>query len=181
MIRTRVGYAGGRTRQPTYHEIGDHAEALQLDYDPRQITFAELLDLFFSSHRPTRPPWKRQYMSALFFHDGSQRRLIEERCARATAEWQEEVHVEILPAASFYRAEDYHQKFYLQRSAELMEELGAHYPDFAALVDSTAAARLNGFMGGARTHLLGAEDLSRYGLSETGQRILRKQSRNGRF
>ena len=119
-------------------------------------------------------------MSALFFHDAEQRRLIEERCRQAAAQWKEEVHVEILPADTFYRAEDYHQKYYLQRHQDLMDELEVFYPDFAGVVDSTAAARLNGFLAGARTHVLQNEDLGRYGLSERGQRILRKQARGGR-
>lgn len=178
-MRTRVGYAGGHTPRPTYFDLGEHAEALQIDFDPEQVTFDEVLDLYFAGHRPTRPPWKRQYMSALFFHDEAQRRLIEMRCAQAAEQWGEELHLEILPAESFYRAEDHHQKYYLQRHPELMEELGASYPDFEGLVDSTAAARLNGFLGGARTHVMQNEDLGRYGLSETGQRILRKQSRRG--
>lgn len=176
-MRTRVGYAGGHSAQPTYHDLGGHAETLQIDFDPWQLSFAEVLDLYFAGHRPTRPPWSRQYMSALFFHDPEQRRIIEESCEQASARWKEEVQVEILPADSFYRAEDYHQKYYLQRHQELMDDLGTFYSDFNDIVDSTAAARLNGFLAGARTHVLPTEDLGRYGLSERGQRVLLKQAR----
>ncbi len=88
-----------------------------------------------------------------------------------------EVFVELLPADSFYRAEDYHQKYYLQRYGELMDDLRAPYPDFRDLVDSTAAARLNGFLGGSRTHDLRRDDLGQLGLSEAGRRILLKAAR----
>lgn len=179
-MRTRVGYAGGDSDDPTYFDLGDHGEALQIDFDPQRMSFGEVLDLYFAGHRPTRPPWKRQYMSALFFHDGEQRRLIEQRCRQAEEQWGEALHVEILSADSFHRAEDHHQKYYLQRHSELMDDLTVFYPDFAQIVDSTAAARLNGFLAGARTHVLQNEDLARYGLSERGQRILRRQARGGR-
>ena len=172
-----MGYAGGRQRRPTYHEIGDHAEAVQFDFDPERVSYGELLDLFFSSHRPTRPAWSRQYMSAIFFAGEDQRRLAEERRRQVAELWGTEVFAPILPADSFHRAEDYHQKYYLQRHDELVDELRSPYPDFRDLVDSTAAARLNGYLGGSRTHDLRRDDLGQLGLSETGQRILLKQAR----
>ena len=172
-----MGYAGGNTPCPTYHDLEEHAEAIQLDFDPEQTTYAELLDLFFASHRPTRPAWKRQYMSAIFYADEDQRRQAVERRRRAAEEWGSEVFVEILSADSFYRAEDYHQKYYLQRYGELVDELRVFYPSFRDVVDSTAAARLNGYVGGSRTHELRRRDLSELGLSEDGQRILLKAAR----
>ncbi len=177
MVRTRVGYAGGRKPRPTYHDLGDHAEAVQLDFDPQRMAYGELLDLFFAGHRPTRPAWSRQYMSAILFAGEDQRRLAVERVRRAADEWGAEIFVEILPADSFYRAEDYHQKYYLQRHAELVDELRAPYPDFRDFVDSTAAARLNGYLGGSRTHDLRREDLRQLGLSAAGRRILLKEAR----
>lgn len=150
---------------------------MQFDFDPERVSYSELLDLFFSGHRPTRPPWSRQYMSAIFFASEDQRRQAEERRREAAELWDTEVYVEILPADSFYRAEDYHQKYYLQRYGELMDELRAPYPDFRDLVDSTSAARLNGYLGGSRSHELRRQDLSQLGLSEAGQRILLKSAR----
>ncbi len=177
MVRTRVGYAGGRKPRPTYHDLGGHAEAIQFDFDPERVTYGELLDLFFSGHRPTRPAWSRQYMSAIFFAGDDQRRMAEEHLRQVAELWGTEVFVELLPADSFYRAEDYHQKYYLQRYGELMDDLRAPYPDFRDLVDSTAAARLNGFLGGSRTHDLRRDDLGQLGLSEAGRRILLKAAR----
>ncbi len=116
-------------------------------------------------------------MSAIFFADEGQKRLAEEHCRQAEKELGQEVYVELLPADSFYRAEDYHQKYYLQRYGELMDDLRAPYPDFRDLVDSTAAARLNGYLGGSRTHELRQADLEQLGLSEAGRRILLKSAR----
>ncbi len=172
-----MGYAGGCKPRPTYHDLGDHAEAVQFDFDPERVTYGELLDLFFAGHQPTRPPWSRQYMSAIFFAGEDQRRQAEERRLEVAAQLGAEVYVEILPADSFHRAEDYHQKYYLQRYGELMDELRAPYPDFRDVVDSTAAARLNGYLGGSRTHDLRRDDLELLGLSETGRRILLKSAR----
>lgn len=172
-----MGYAGGSKPQPTYHDLGDHAEAVQFDFDPDRVTYGELLDLFFAGQHPTRPPWSRQYMSAIFFAGEEQKRLATEGRQQVAARLDREVFVEILPADSFYRAEDYHQKYYLQRYSELVDELRAAYPEFRDFVDSTAAARLNGFLGGSRTHDLRREDLGRFGLSEAGQRILTKAAR----
>lgn len=116
-------------------------------------------------------------MSAIFFTDEAQRRQALERVRQVAVRWGSDVYVEILPADSFHRAEDYHQKYFLQRHGELMDELRAPYPDFRDLVDSTAAARLNGYLGGSRTQDLRREDLERLGLSEAGQRVLLKEAR----
>lgn len=174
MVRTRVGYAGGNTPRPTYWDLEDHAEAVQIEYDPRKMSYADLLDLFFATGAPIRPPWKRQYMSALFVHDADQRRQAETRYHAETERAGQEIFVEILPADSFHLAEDRHQKYSLQRHGDLLAELGRYYPDFRDVVDSTAAARLNGWLGGARVHGLEGIDLAPLGLSERGMRILRQ-------
>ena len=116
-------------------------------------------------------------MSAIFFAGEEQQRQAARKVELVAERWGSEVFVEILPADSFHRAEDYHQKYYLQRYRELMDELRAPYPDFRDLVDSTAAARLNGYLGGSRTHDLRREDLGRLGLSAAGRRILLKEAR----
>ena len=117
-------------------------------------------------------------MSAIFFADEDQRRQALERRRQVAERWGSDVFVEILPADSFHRAEDYPQKYFLQRHAELMGELRVPYPEFCDLVDSTAAARLNGYLGGSRTQDLRRDDvLDRLGLSERGRRVLLKEAR----
>ncbi len=157
--------------------MGDHAEAVQIEYDPRQISYADLLDLFWAARRPTRPAWKRQYMSAIFYADAAQQKQAEATHERISESAGSEIFVEILPADSFYRAEDYHQKYYLQRHGELMAELRSPYPDFRDFVDSTAAARLNGYLGGARTQGLTEADLEPLGLSPAARRVVLKSRR----
>jgi len=151
VVRTRVGYAGGTTENPTYHNLGDHTETVQIEYDPTRTSFQELLDVFWAGHDPTRPAWSRQYASTIFYHDEEQRRL-----AQASKEQYEtrcgcRAYTEIVPAATFYLAEDYHQKYRLRQSPTFMDEFAAIYPDPADLVNSTAAARVNGYLGGYGT------------------------------
>ena len=107
MVRTRVGYTGGTSRNPTYHHLGDHTETVELDFDPAVTTYERLLAAFWSSHDPSRPVWSRQYMAAVFYHDAEQERLARETAARQPAP----VNTALLPAATFYLAEEYHQNY----------------------------------------------------------------------
>ncbi len=120
---TRVGYAGGVTKNPTYEDVCSHgtghAEVVEVEYDPAQITFARLLDVFWENHDPTTkhrqgPDIGSQYRSAIFFTTPAQ-----EAVARASAAQLEQggrlsgpITTEILLATPFYAAEDYHQKYY---------------------------------------------------------------------
>lgn len=72
VIRTRVGYAGGKTDAPTYRHMGDHTETVQIDYDPGRITYEELLKIFWESHDPESRPYSVQYKNAVFFHNAAQ-------------------------------------------------------------------------------------------------------------
>ena len=78
MVRTRVGYAGGTKENPTYTSLGDHSEAIRIDYDPTRISYAELLEIFWQSHNCTSRAYSRQYMSIILYHDEEQRKLAEE-------------------------------------------------------------------------------------------------------
>lgn len=151
MIRTRVGYAGGATPDPTYHDLGSHSETIQIDYDPDQITYQELLDRFWNSHSPTSRPWSSQYASIIFYHDEEQKRLAEQTRDRFAAEIGDQVFTQIVPFSEFYLAETYHQKYRLQQAPDLLEEFRAIYPDDGGFINSTAAARFNGYMGGYDT------------------------------
>jgi peptide-methionine (S)-S-oxide reductase len=170
VVRTRVGYAGGTTENPTYHSLGNHTETIQIEYDPTRISHEELLDVFWNSHNPTARPWSRQYASIVFYHDEAQREL-----AVKTKEQQEgkkgAIFTEIVPAGTFYPAEAYHQKYWLRGSA-LMREFAAMYPDGDGFVASTAAARVNGYLGGNGTCEQLQEELKDLGLSSAGQEEL---------
>ncbi len=172
MIRTRVGYAGGTTKNPTYSNLGDHTEAIQVEYDPSVVSYEELLDVFWNSHNPTNQPWSRQYMSILFYHDDEQKRLALESKGREAARLQREILTEMAPFSEFYLAEAYHQKYRLQRVAVLIREFRAMYPDDGDFVSSTAAARINGYVAGYGTVEEFREELGSFGLSPKGQEKL---------
>ncbi|MGB3364622.1 MAG: peptide-methionine (S)-S-oxide reductase MsrA, partial [Thermodesulfobacteriota bacterium] len=147
VIRTRVGYAGGTTPDPTYHNIGDHIETIQVDYDPKKISYEEMVNIFWDNHKPTRMVWKRQYASALFFHDEHQEKVARETRDRIESNLGEKVNTELIPFTKFYMAEMYHQKYHLQGYEELMNEYRAMYPSLGDIVNSTSAARVNGYIG----------------------------------
>ena len=123
---TRVGYTGGTTANPTYKQVctdrTGHAEAVEVSYDPARVSYDDLLRVFWESHDPTQrnrqvPDIGTQYRSAIFYHDPEQ-----EAAARASKERLERsgVHkrpivTEIVPAQTFYQAEDYHQQYLEKR------------------------------------------------------------------
>lgn len=142
-----MGYAGGTKDNPTYHSLGDHIETLELDYEPKVITYQELLDLFWTSHSPTSPAWSRQYMSAVFFHSEQQKQLALARKEQEEKRGRTEIFTELIPYSRFYFAEDYHQKYILQRSSALTATLKEFYPSMQDFVNATATARINGYLG----------------------------------
>jgi len=173
VIRTRVGYAGGSSEDPTYHRIGDHSETIQIDFDPERITYTELLDIFWSAHNPRTPSFSRQYRSAIFVHDERQRRFAEQTKKRE--ETKGKIYTEITALARFYPAEDYHQKYYLRGVERLMGELKALYPREEDFRDSTTAARLNGYVGGFGTLEQLEREIQSFGLSERAGQYLRER------
>ena len=172
MVRTRVGYAGGTTQNPAYHNLGDHAESIEVVYDPSRISYEKLLDVFWASHDPAERPWRRQYMSGIFYHNDEQKGLAERTRDREVRRIGRPVHTEILPASVFTPAEDYHQKYQLRRHPELVKELRAAYPDPRDLVSSTAAARVNGYLGGQGTYAGLQAEIDGFGLSPEGRKTL---------
>jgi peptide-methionine (S)-S-oxide reductase len=156
VVRTLAGYTGGTSQDPTYYQLGDHIETVQIDFDPQVVSYGQLLDLFWRSHNPAVRPWSRQYMSAIFHHNEEQKRLAIMSRDREAAKRGGRIYTEIAPAARFYRAEDYHQKYYLRKRPELMKMLQSLYTNEHDLVDSTAAAIINGYVSGY-DHFAGVE------------------------
>lgn len=123
---TRVGYIGGKTENPTYKEVctdrTGHAEAVEVDYDPSKISYETLLNTFWENHDPTQlnrqgPDWGTQYRTAIFYHSPEQ-----EAAAKVSKEKLEQSHrfskavvTQIVPAVTFYEAEDYHQQYLEKR------------------------------------------------------------------
>ena len=149
MLRTRVGYCGGKKENPTYLSLGDHTEAVAIDYDPNVITYRELLQVFAESHHCGSNTKSRQYMNAVFFHNEQQRKLAEEvlrEAAIAQGTKPDAIETHILPATEFTYAESYHQKYYLRQFPEVRRFLREVYPEGRTLADSAVATRLNAWL-----------------------------------
>jgi methionine-S-sulfoxide reductase len=125
VIETTVGYTGGTVPGPTYDKVkrGDtgHAEAIQIAFDPAQLSYENLLAFYFRLHDPTtlnRQGNDRgtQYRSAIFYHSEAQKRVAEQVKEQTdrSGKWKNKVVTEIIPAGPFYPAEEYHQKYLLK-------------------------------------------------------------------
>ncbi|MGA8223886.1 MAG: peptide-methionine (S)-S-oxide reductase MsrA [Candidatus Acidiferrales bacterium] len=126
---TTVGYTGGTLKNPTYQDVCSgrtgHAEAVEVEYDPAQVSYEQLLSVFWQSHDPTTlnrqgPDTGTQYRSAIFYHDAAQqasaagsKALLEKMNA-----FKRPIVTEVVPASDFYRAEDYHQRYLEKRGAK---------------------------------------------------------------
>ncbi|KAM7358119.1 methionine sulfoxide reductase A isoform 3-T3 [Cochliomyia hominivorax] len=147
ILRTTVGYAGGTKDQPTYRNMGDHTEVLEIDYDPEVISYKELLDLFWNNHEyGLCTVIKRQYMSLILYHDEEQKQIAEQsRAEEQIKRAPEVIRTEIAPKTNFYPAEDYHQKYRLQGHRDLCETLSLNS---SLLQTSYVATKLNGYLAG---------------------------------
>ena len=120
---TAVGYIGGKLPNPTYEEVctdqTGHAEAVEVEFNPDEISYQELLDVFWKNHNPTTlnrqgPDIGNQYRSAIFYHDEQQKEIAEkskESLDSSTA-FDDPIVTQIMPAPKFYKAEEYHQKYF---------------------------------------------------------------------
>ena len=123
---TRVGYIGGKTENPTYQQVctdmTGHAEAVEVDYDPAKISYEQLLEVFWENHDPTQlnrqgPDWGTQYRSAIFFHSKEQEKaaLSSKEALDKSGPYRNKIATQIVPAVTFYPAEDYHQQYLEKR------------------------------------------------------------------
>jgi len=123
VISVTAGYTGGKTENPTYHEVSEggtgHAESVQIKYDPKQVTYETLLDTFWHNIDPTAKDFQfcdhgNQYRSEIFYHSESQKALAEQsrRDLEKNKQFKEPIVTLIAAATPFYPAEEYHQDFY---------------------------------------------------------------------
>jgi methionine-S-sulfoxide reductase len=167
-----VGYAGGTTENPTYRNLGDHTETVEIDFDPSVISYEKLLDAFWENHDPVGRAGRRQYMSIVFYHDEEQKNAAIRSRDRESARRNTGVVTEILPSSRFTLAEGYHQKYSLRRRPELMKEYESMYPSFGDLLASTAVTRVNGYVAGHGTCEMLREEIDGLGLSLAGRKRL---------
>jgi peptide-methionine (S)-S-oxide reductase len=129
VTKVESGYAGGQSANPTYRQVcgGDtgHAEVVQVTFDANVVSYRQILDVFFASHDPTTlnrqgPDVGTQYRSAIFYHSDLQRKEAEQRVAELNAAqiWDRPIVTEVVPAATFFKAEDYHQEYYRNNPAQ---------------------------------------------------------------
>ena len=120
IIDTQVGYTGGHIENPTYNQVCSdttgHAEAIQITFDPKKLSYEKLLETFWNIHDPTTyhrqgPDIGSQYRSAIFFHDKEQQELAEISKTKQQSTLSESIVTEIVPASIFYSAEEYHQRY----------------------------------------------------------------------
>jgi peptide-methionine (S)-S-oxide reductase len=121
---TAVGYEGGTKPEPTYKEVctgrTNHAEVVQVEYDPAKVSYDQLLDIFWANHDPTTlnrqgPDVGTQYRSAIFFHDAGQESAAHASKERWQAKFSRFIVTDITPATDFWIAEDYHQQYLEKR------------------------------------------------------------------
>src|SRR5256886_11161261 len=122
VLSTAVGYAGGTKENPTYEDVCSdktgHAEVVQVEFDPSQISYDELLNIFWSNHNPTTlnrqgPEVGKQYRSVIFYHSPEQQAEAEatKNALEKTGRFKRAIVTEIEPAGNFYRAEEYQQRY----------------------------------------------------------------------
>ena len=126
VISTRVGYIGGHTENPTYKEVctdrTGHAEAVEVEFDPSKVAYNDLLQVFWENHDPTQvnrqgPDWGAQYRTAIFYHSPEQQAQAEasKQALEKSHRYPKPIATQIVPAVTFYPAEDYHQQYLEKR------------------------------------------------------------------
>jgi peptide-methionine (S)-S-oxide reductase len=124
--KTDVGYEGGHTERPTYQDVctdkTGHAEVVQVEYDPSEVSYQDLLKVFWENHDPTQvnrqgPDTGTQYRTVIFYHTEEQQRLAEQskKELAASGRYRRPIATEIVPATDFWRAEEYHQQYLEKR------------------------------------------------------------------
>ncbi len=153
--------------------MGDHSEAIQIDFDPEVTSYEQLLEEFTQEHNPCRAARSGQYRSAVFVHSASQREAAEQALQSYSFKVDQEVRTAIEQFSSFTLAEAYHQKYRLRYEKPLMADLELRYPTLEALLASPTITRANAFDAGHGSEQLRAQDLPRMALSSGALDLLR--------
>ena len=166
-----MGYAGGTSQDPTYRNLGDHTETVQLEFDPRSIRYEDLLEVFWHNHAPWeyRPV---QYTSLLFYHNQEQEAAAKKTLILQEQATKKKLVTQIRPYDMFYLAEAYHQKYYLQQVPALRAEFLSVYPHSSDFIDSTVAAKVNGYVAGYGVPEVLLQEIQQFGLSGRAEKAL---------
>ena len=126
VVDAAVGYEGGHTENPTYKDVctdrTGHAEVVEIEYDPSKVSYEQLLNVFWNEHDPTQvnrqgPDFGTQYRTVIFYHTPEQERIARasKEALQKSGKFSRPITTEIVPAQTFYRAEDYHQQYLAKR------------------------------------------------------------------
>lgn len=150
IMRTRVGFAGGTKDNPTYRQLGDHTETVEMDFDSGIVSLETILNVFWSCHNPVNiNDYKgQQYRSLVLFRNPIQHSVIREVMRTSEEQGKGILDTEVAPYTGFYPAEDRHQKYYLKRYPDAINKLRTFFPTDEELTNATLAARLNGLAKG---------------------------------
>jgi methionine-S-sulfoxide reductase len=177
--RTRVGYAGGTTRNPTYRDIGNHTECVQVDFDPTVVSYESLFQLALTSHDPFGAVFREQYASMVLAHDDVQLSTALAVAERFEAARGRKLVTRIEPLKDFRVAEPYHQKYSLRNDRLLIADFRAMFPDDDTFRESTAAARINGYVAGEGRRSLLERDIDKFGLTIAAREHLAQKGLRG--
>ncbi len=127
IVKVESGYAGGSIDNPTYEEVctgtTGHAEVIQIKFNPKIITYNDILEIFFFIHDPTQLNRQgndlgSQYRSVIFYHSSEQKEIAENMIVSLRSRFSNPIVTEITPLKTFYRAEEYHQEYYRKNSTQ---------------------------------------------------------------
>jgi len=140
-----VGYCGGKAKNPSYSDLKDHTESIEIDYDPSVLPIDDLLAAFWEAHSPTSRAYSIQYRAALFFSTPEEEALYTKSKREVEKKLGVTVHTAVTPYTNFSLAEDYHQKYYLRGKQALFSKLG--YSD-EEIINNPLACHLNALVSG---------------------------------
>lgn len=124
VVSTQVGYTGGKMENPSYEDVctdeTGHAEAVEVTFDPKRVSYERLLEVFWSNHNPTQgnrqgPDIGTQYRSAVFYHNAKQKEIAVKSLKEQQKKYDKKITTEIKPAEKFFKAEEYHQQYLEKR------------------------------------------------------------------
>lgn len=163
VLRTRVGYAGGNSTNPSYDNLGNHVEVFEVDYDPEILSYATMVELYFTTYDATARPFSQRVASVIYYRNKDEQVIAEQIKSSLEAASEEGIFTILRPIDTFYLAEEKHQLSYLKQEVSLYAELQVMFDEEDQLLLSILASKLNGFIAG-------------YGHEEDFEHVLSKSS-----
>jgi len=171
VLRTRVGYSGGKSSNPSYKVVDLHSEVVEIDYDPDVISYAELIDIFFNAHNETLRPYDQRVKSLIFYRNEVEYEIAKTKidAIRKNTDKNESVYTELKAFEILYLAEPEHQNRSLKLEPSLYSELKQIFKTEDKILFSILASKLNGYIYGYGTLEEAQTLLESSGLSEASK------------